>query len=57
MRGAGRNEFGIQSSRSPGPGAYEQNSSIGKDGPLFSMKGKTKTDIKRDVPGPGAYEA
>ena len=40
----------------PGPGNYEQHSSIGK-GSGFKMRGKPKEERDKGIPGPGEYDA
>lgn len=39
-----------------GPGAYDQHSKIGTDGPKYSIGNKTMQKMRDDSPGPGAYE-
>jgi Sperm-tail PG-rich repeat len=44
-------------STTPGPGQYEPPSTIGKDAPLISMKGRNREPSLIDSPGPGTYDA
>ena len=41
---------------SPGPGSYQAQARVGKDGPNFSMKGKYAEKLKEKNPGPGSYD-
>ena len=40
----------------PGPGQYDQHSSIGK-GPAVSIRGRVNQELRSDIPGPGSYDA
>ena len=40
----------------PGPGAYDQNTTIGRNSPMISMKSRVSQVIKNDGPGPGEYD-
>ena len=54
----GRNFDGLSpslQSLTPGPGAYNQGSLMGKDGPEISIKGILASPAKPTTPGPGEY--
>jgi hypothetical protein len=40
----------------PGPGSYQNENVIGKGGPHYSIKGKSKEKVGNGNPGPGNYD-
>ena len=44
------------SSISPGPGSYQAQTKVGKEGPNYSIKGKYGEKLREKNPGPGSYD-